>query len=312
MSGCTDTEKRLQILLSTYNGVRYLKEQLESYRPIARTLPYQVLIRDDGSTDGTQAILAQYAAEENIEVVYGENVGLNASYSWLVAHSNPLCNYYAISDQDDQWFANKLEIAVQNLEKAERFSCPALFASRSILTDVGMTPIGETELPHQGMTFYNAMLQNPCPGHTQVLNRPLMELMQRYCHPDMVTFDWWVYLVATAFGEVVFSPEATVWHRQHGDNTVGYGKTKWTILQGRVARVLCGDGRRVTRQLQALLTCAGHVLPTSYRIELEQFLRGQKLASARLWYFFYGRAFRQTWLDSFLFRWIYLFGGYKL
>ncbi len=310
MSDCTRSKGRLQILLSTYNGARYLEEQLESCRDMARAWPCQFLIRDDGSTDETRQILERYAQEENVEVVYGEHVGLNASYMWLAEHSDPACAYYAICDQDDRWFPNKAITAARLLEREDTSGEPLLFASRSVLTDEALRPVGETALPRRGLTFYNAMLQNSCPGHTQILNRPLMERLKRSCHPDMAAFDWWVYLLAAAFGRVVFSPEPTVWHRQHRNNSVGYPATRRAVFMGRAARVLRGDGKAVSKQLQGLLDCAGPELPEAYRTEVERFLKGRMSFSARIWYFFYGNVYRQSKLDSFLFRWIYLFGGY--
>lgn len=302
--------ERLQILLSTYNGGRYLEEQLESCRDAARTWPCQLLIRDDGSTDDTRSILERYAQEENVEVVYGEHVGLNASYIWLAEHSDPACAYYAVSDQDDRWFPDKADTAARLLEREAASGEPLLFASRSVLTDEALRPVGETACPRRGLTFYNAMLQNSCPGHTQILNRPLMDRVRRYCHPDMAAFDWWVYLLAAAFGRIVFSPEPTVWHRQHQNNSVGCPNTRGAALMRRAVRVLRGDGKAVSKQLQGLLDCAGPELTDAYRAEVERFLEGRTSFLGRMKYFFYGNVYRQSKLDSFLFRWIYLFGGY--
>jgi len=275
-----------------------------------QTWPYKLLIRDDGSTDGTRSVLAQYAREDNVEIEYGAHIGLNASYMWLAEHCDPACDYYALSDQDDQWFASKGEIAERMLKQAGHIDGPLLFASRSVLTNSDMEPIGETGKQYRGVSFYNALLQNSCPGHTQILNRPLMELLKRYCHPDMVAFDWWVYLVASAFGKVVFALEPTVYHRQHCGNTVGYPNRKWNVLKRRVLRAFRGDGKRVTRQLRAFLSCAGADLPTAYRTELERFLLGCGSIWMRVRYACCGKAYRQSKLDCFLFRWLYLFGGY--
>lgn len=305
--------KRLQILLSTYNGGRYLREQLESFRPIAQTWPYCVLIRDDGSTDDTRAILEQYAAEENISVVFGENVGLNESYGWLVRHRDPTCDYYAVSDQDDRWMEGKAETALELLSKIGKKEGPILFASRSVITDHGMRPIGITKTPARGLSFYNAMLQNSCPGHTMILNRELMVLVERYFHPDMLNFDWWVYLTAASFGKVIFSPKPTVYHRQHKENTVGIGgKIKGPAFFQRAVKTLRGDGRKVAKQLAAFWACTRGELPPAYQNELEAFLSGQTRIRMRLKYFVTAKAFRQSRLDTFLFRWAYLLGAYRV
>lgn len=308
MNGYMVSGKKLQILLSTFNGELYLKEQLNSFAQTAKTLPYKVLIRDDGSTDGTKEILEKYSSEENVEVEYGENIGLNASYIWLAAHSDPTCDFFAISDQDNQWLENKTEAAVKALEGCDR---PALFASCSVLTNCDLVPIGKTKIPPRGATFFNALVQNPYPGHTQVLNRSLMEIVRRYCPTEMVNFDWWIYLLATTFGEVVYSPEPTVNYRQHEKNTVGYSNSKLAVFAGRALKVLHGDGKLVSRQNMALLSCGGNELPEEYRNELKSFLRGQVSICARINYFFHGKAYRQSRLDSVIFRLVFLLGGYR-
>lgn len=303
--------KKLQILLSTFNGGRYLREQLESFRPIAKTWPYSVLIRDDGSTDNTCAVLTEYMAEENITVAWGENVGLNKSYGWLIRHRDPTCAYYAISDQDDRWMEEKAEIAARSMRLYGQGCGPVLFVSRSVITNQDMQPIGVTNPPVRGPSFYNAMLQNICPGHTMILNRELMCLVEKYFHPDMVNFDWWVYLVASAFGKIIFVDTPTVYHRQHQTNTVGIGgHVKGPVFLQRAVKVLRGDGGMIARQLTAFWACAQADLCPAYREELEAFLEGQACVRTRLKYFFTGNAFRQSRLDTFFFRWTYLLGAY--
>lgn len=301
--------KRVHILLSTYNGESYLDAQLDSYETLTGVGALQVLIRDDGSQDGTRGVLERWARKPGFHVEYGKHMGLNASYSQLIRHCDLSCDYFAISDQDDIWLPGKLETAIKMME-AQDGEGPALFFSRSTLIDSGGTQVGQSASLSRGVSFYNAMVQNPAPGHTQVLNRAMMQCLQTHLNEDMYVFDWWVYLLATALGRVLYVPESTVLHRQHDSNTLGY-ETGWAaLLRQRLRRVLRGDGNAVARQLVALLDAAGNDLPRSYREELVAFLR-QGIFN-RLCYALGGRAFRQGRWDSILFRCAYLLGAYRI
>lgn len=312
MTGISNSKIRIQILLSTFNGAAYLREQIESFRSIGEFAAYSVLIRDDGSSDETCSILREYEAQENICVVYGENIGLNRSYQWLVEHCDSDCDLYAVSDQDDVWLPEKMKLASASMESFLRTDEPVMYCSRSTVVDSDLHPLYESAPLQKPAGFFNAMIQNPCPGHTQVWNRPLLACLRKYFSKDAVAYDWWVYLIASAFGKVVCSDACTVLHRQHQTNTVGYEMSKAKLFLQRMRRVLNGDGRRVARQLSELLVCTGAKLPDDYRKECEKFLAGQTSPFKRLQYIFTCRVYRQHWSDSVLFRGLYLLNGYKL
>ena len=131
----------VQVLLSTYNGEAYLKEQLDSILN-QKNVAVKLFVRDDGSSDGTVDILRAYAAlHDNICYLCGENCGVVASFFRLFELSDPDVDFYALSDQDDVWDEDKLSIACQKLEqmresksqKKERFPDPCLCNSTSLL-----------------------------------------------------------------------------------------------------------------------------------------------------------------------------------
>ena len=122
--------KKVQVLMSTYNGQTYLKKQIESI--LEQTYPnIELLVRDDGSSDHTIDILRDYEERyENIKVIYGKNIGVNGSFFYLLAQSNS--DYLAFSDQDDIWLPEKIQNAV---EKLDYYTVPALYAGNKILID---------------------------------------------------------------------------------------------------------------------------------------------------------------------------------
>ena len=109
--------EKVQILMSTYYGEKYLREQLDSI--IKQTYPLiNILIRDDGSSDGTLSILKEYAGKyDHVTYYEGENIGVIQSFLQLLKESDANVNYYAFADQDDVWLPEKIVRAVEKLEE---------------------------------------------------------------------------------------------------------------------------------------------------------------------------------------------------
>ncbi len=304
--------KDIQILLSTYNGEKYLKEQLDSYVALTNFERVKVLVRDDGSTDGTRAILDAYREKYGFEIILGENVGLNASFHELVLASDPSCRYFSFSDQDDIWLPDKLERAEAALREYAESDVPVLYAASSTLTDVEMNEIGHTAIPKRKPSFYNAMVENVCVGHTQVCNRAAIELLKRGHSPDVMVMDYWVYTLVSAVGTVIYDPVYTTLYRQHGNNVIGYSASRLKALRMRARRVRSRRSELNTRQLAAFLDMYGDVIPEQYRREGERFLQRQRNFFTRLAYIFTTKAYRQKASECLIFRVMYLLGRYKI
>ena len=305
-----EKSSKIQILLSTYNGEQYLKEQLDSFLALENYSDVKVLIRDDGSTDGTLAILYEYRDRYGFEIIEGENVGLNASMYELLRRRDRGCEYYSFSDQDDVWIQDKLTRGIAMLEKLDGEK-PALYASCSYLTDGDLNVQGHTFIPKRKLSFYNAMIQNVCPGHTQICNKALADVLSEKYSDGIMVFDYWTYLFASAIGDVVFDPTPTTLYRQHSSNAIGCEHSRLKILKIRVGRVRSKVSAENARQLKALYDVAADVMPDEYKKETERFFRGQRSFFARIGYLFKSKAYRQTPIETLIFRLMYLFGRYN-
>lgn len=303
--------KKIQILLSTYNGEKHLKEQLDSFLALDNKDEVSVFIRDDGSTDSTRRILADYEDKDGFRIIYGENLGLNASLQALFLQADPDCLYYAYADQDDVWLPNKLSTAARALDK-ESATEPVLYTARSFLTDAVGNKIGVTRIPKRPPSFPNAMVQNVCIGHTQVYNRPMLALLRDNYSDGMFVTDHWAYLLASAFGKIVYDKTPTTLYRQHASNAIGYGHNRRTVLRNRFRRTLAGVPRSHAAQLIAFDHTCGDRLSDADRRELSRFLSSRRNFFTRLGYLFRARAHRQSFFENLGFRTLYLFGGYNL
>ena len=306
--------KRIQILLSAYNGEAHIRDQLDSYTRLDCFDEVKVLIRDDGSTDGTRAILAEYAEKYGFEVIEGENIGLNASMHALVQRCDLECDYFAFSDQDDVWLPDKLSRARDTLDKMSgecEAGTPLLYCACSSVTDADLNITGHTLIPKRKLSFYNAMIQNVCVGHTQVASKELIKLLRLHFSKDIYVFDSWVYLVASAFGRVHYDKKPTTLYRQHGSNTIGY-KSGFANFLMRVKRLKKGKSRYYSCQLRAFYDCYGDMLPAEIKKEVEKYFSKQKGPFKRLGYIFTTKMYRQTRSEGVVFRLMYLFGKYNL
>ena len=215
------SEKSVQVLLSAYNGEKYLVSQLDSI--LAQTgVEVSVLVRDDASTDHTKEILENYAQKHiNIRWYSGDNLGVQRSFFELLDMADAGRDYYAFADQDDFWLPEKLQKAVNELEKEEK-NQPLLYGSKVVYAseDLKKQEQFSYAVPKEP-AFGNALVENICMGCTEVFNRELLELVRAHKASGDTLHDWWMYLTASCFGKVVFDENAYILYRQHAGNQVG-------------------------------------------------------------------------------------------
>lgn len=224
----------VHVILSTYNGERFLTEQLESILA-QRSVSIKLYIRDDGSSDGTRTILTSFAQNHaHIEVDYGDNMGVINSFFALLKKIPPDAGFVAFADQDDIWMPDKLTRAVDRIKNS---SGPAMYCSCYKAIDENGRFLWQSQLPEKEISFKNAIVQNITTGCTVVINKSLLSMLKinQVNTRNLVMHDWWVYLVATCFGQVIYDQEPSMLYRQHGGNVVG-AKNGFAFWLGRIKR----------------------------------------------------------------------------
>jgi glycosyltransferase involved in cell wall biosynthesis len=226
-------QPRVAILLSTYNGARFLREQLDSL--LAQTHDSWTLYwRDDGSQDHTIRLLEAFtrlAGQGRCVRVdaAGGRLRPTASFMTLLrAASKGLGDgdLVAFADQDDVWLPHKLARGAAALAAHE--PQPALYCARQILVDANLRPLGISRGLRRSTRFPAALTQNVTTGCTIMLNRQAVDLLAASAPPSITLHDWWCYLVVTAFGgQVLDDAEPVVLYRQHGGNLVGAPRSMW-------------------------------------------------------------------------------------
>ena len=225
-------KKKIVVLLSTYNGENYLKEQLDSILNQKTVHQLDLMIRDDGSTDETTKILKNYenAYPNRVKVLYEKNIGYIQSFFELIRKAEGY-DYYALSDQDDIWLEDKIEIAISKCESSGQ-NGPLLYGSSSFLVNDKLEKMGETQKDLHGITWDNVLIQNIFPGHAQVFNDALCQILKKEIDCTKVyVHDFWITYMALLYGTTIFDNESHTLYRQHGTNTVGFGKNaiEWVV-----------------------------------------------------------------------------------
>lgn len=225
----------VQILMSTYNGEAYLREQLDSI--FKQSYPaLELLVRDDGSSDGTVKLLNEYAEKyPNMKYYVGANKGAVQSFFDLLKNSSDSAVYYAFADQDDVWLPEKISRAVERFQSSKT-ELPGLYCSDVYITDENLQVIkADNKNPYP--SFGNALVQNICTGCTAVMNRSLRNIVKETSPVHIVMHDWWFYLSATLFGEVFYDNSPSMYYRQHGHNEWGAKTRKLDILKYRIRQL---------------------------------------------------------------------------
>lgn len=304
--------KKILILLSAFNGEKYLREQLDSLFALEGQFDFTVRARDDGSADGTLKILGEYQKKYGMQVTAGENIGFNRSFFELLDGAEEDYDYYALCDQDDVWLPFKFVRACALLgRKGGTGDKPLLYSGVLCLTDEKGEKRKVLPYPKKPVGFYNAMFECPCAGHTMVFNAALLKKIKNSYREGLMNYDHWILLVATGTGEVIYDTEPQVLYRQHGKNAVGASGGLFAKTARRLKYLFSERARKMARQLAAFYEEFSPRIRREYARELENFLLSRKSFFTRLRYAAKSRAYRQKGGETFLFRLLYLFGQFN-
>jgi len=233
---------KIAILMATYNGEKYICQQIDSILSQTCT-DWELYIHDDGSTDNTIAVVESYVEKypDKIHLIDGKSTG-GAKYNFFYMFGQVEAPYYMTCDQDDVWLDKKIELTYDKMLAIEdKADVPCLVYTELRVVDSELNTIADTMSEYQSLdchkrTINQFILQNSVTGCTMMINRALRDKMLRITDIDnTIMHDWWAALVAAQFGKTAFIDEATILYRQHGDNSLGaLGINKLSYIVRRV------------------------------------------------------------------------------
>ena len=299
--------------MSTFNGEKYLKAQVESIFNQSDKYDVNLLIRDDGSTDNTQNIIIELSKKNRkINYIFGKNIGCNASYFELLKIAENIdCDFIALSDQDDIWLDDKLLSAIELLTQGNT-NKPILYGSVSYLVKNDLIPYGKTQIARKNISVYNTIIQNFFPGHSQVFNKELLKYLNKDLDFSKIyVYDSWITNVANCFGQLFFDNKPHTLYRMHGENEVGYSQSKMQWILERIRRLMSGDVLRQAKQIEYFIDIYKENLDKEFIKEMNRFLNSRSSFFSRVRYLLQCKLYRQKRIETIYFKVLYLFGKYN-
>lgn len=216
---------KVTILMSTYNGERFLAEQIESIRQQTYT-DWQLLIRDDGSKDRTREIIQDFCQKDNrihfVNPDSVENLGVIKSFFHLLKHQ--MSDVYFFSDQDDVWLPEKVEMQLEEAIKYDD-NQPLLVYTDLKVVDQELNVVHEsmirTQSDHANTELLQEITENTVTGGVSMINQALADLWTGQEKYDLLMHDWYLALLAAAFGHLVYIDRPSELYRQHSNNVLG-------------------------------------------------------------------------------------------
>ncbi len=218
----------IDILMATYNGEKFINTQIDSI--LCQTYKeWNLIIRDDGSTDKTVEIVKEYEKKypNKIKFICDEKTSNGAKNNFFKLMKYSTADYIMFSDQDDYWLEKKIENSVKKIKKYEKeyLDVPILVHGDLKIVDESLKVINNSMFRMQKLNgdknkFSDYLVQNNVTGCTMIINKKLLNLCDII--PDnAIMHDWWLALIASTFGKVFFDHNPYIYYRQHANNVEG-------------------------------------------------------------------------------------------
>jgi glycosyltransferase involved in cell wall biosynthesis len=295
---------KVAVLLSTYNGEKYLDEFLLSLTK-QEWPDISLFVRDDGSSDKTLQTLKRFQSDSKINfTILPSTVHLGAARSFfkLLIEAGDGFNFYAFGDQDDVWFPDKISRAVNKLISLSQ-NIPTLYCSRQEYVDEELHHLKLSRIPRR-IGFGNAIVENVATGCTVVMNKVARELILSSLPDKCLMHDWWCYLTISCFGQVVFDDNPGIKYRQHDTNEIGAATEFSDDLNRRMRRFLISEGGafRFSDQVRVFIENFRDRIPEEQLNILNLVMSGKSSLKDRIHLAVSGDIWRQRWVDDSILR----------
>ncbi|HEO6607446.1 TPA: glycosyltransferase family 2 protein [Streptococcus agalactiae] len=214
---------KVNILMATYNGEKFLAQQIESIQK-QTFKEWNLLIRDDGSSDKTCDIIRNFTAKDSrirfINENEHHNLGVIKSFFTLVNYE--VADFYFFSDQDDVWLPEKLSVSLE-AAKHKASDVPLLVYTDLKVVNQELNILQDSMIRaqshHANTTLLPELTENTVTGGTMMINHALAE--KWFTPNDILMHDWFLALLAASLGEIIYLDSPTQLYRQHDNNVLG-------------------------------------------------------------------------------------------
>lgn len=300
-------EPNVAVLLSAYNGEKYIEQQILSLMNQKR-VNVHLIVRDDGSKDKTVSIARHLAEkfENKIEIILGENLGISKSFDYLYRHAGD-SEYYAFSDQDDVWDRDKLFIAIQMMKRNDAH----FYSSESRLTDANMLPLhrvtgNERKYLHY-MNGKSKLLTPGSQGCTIVIDHYFKNLLCSYVPKKIYGYDDYTTVLAFYTVKCIYDKTPHMDYRQHDESWTGNRNKKFASYYKHILYFFKGLSR-YSGLAGEMLDGYGKFISENDLIILKEAAASVSSVSARIRLFFMPGFSKYGIKENFVFKVAILFG----
>ena len=299
----------VHILLSTYNGEKYIIDQLDSiFHQTFQEI--RLYIRDDGSTDSTIEEIEQYLAKHSeyaAKTVWlpnenHENIGYMQSF-WKLLEEASGADYYAFCDQDDVWLPQKVERGVLALKKEKNAECvnhlstdlPLLYFSNFYQCNEDFSIKKEGMIYQGDIKFENVLFYTPAFGFSILINESLRKLSLGDFDHAGLPHDGWVQKTAAAFGKIIYDPACTAYYRRHESAVTASNASKMSLIKNWIRNEILGNSMKENHAvLERFYEVYGKQLVLKDKNVLE--LYATKRKNLKIWWkrIWFGKMFRPS------------------
>lgn len=273
---------QIDILLPTYNGEKFLREQIDSI--LNQTYKgWRLIIRDDVSSDGTQALIEKYKTlyPEKISIIDNESFRKGIVGSIQCLFESSAAPYVALCDQDDVWCKDKLEIQIAKIKELENHhgsDFPILIHTDLAVVNNQLEVLNDSFwnyqhlLPYKMKSLNRILVHNCVTGCTILINRALIK-KSLPIPGDVIMHDWWLALVAVSEGKIYSINTSTVRYRQHGGNDTG--ATHWNVqyvTKSIFSKSSCHKSQLYKTYKQAYALLSSNILSSENREIVEKYV----------------------------------------
>lgn len=306
------TMNKIAILMSTYNGGKYISEQIESLQK-QTCKEWNLYIRDDGSSDSTIKIIEDFKESDSRITLVRDGKNLKPAKSFFNLMNKVEADYYFFCDQDDYWLKNKLQSMLHEISKLDNTVPQVVYCNlKCVDQNLKFRKYGFDDLIGK-ISGDGRFIGNDMPGCVMLFNRKTRDLVKEYepNYDNVTMHDWWVALVAQVFGQVHFLDERLIYYRQHVDNTLGAGKSG-SVIRKLFQKDLLTKQKRLVResfkQDMEFRRVFAPILPQETKIMLDNMKRCYDESTIYRLRFINSYGFKQmSAIRTFAYKWTFVF-----
>ncbi len=263
---------RVAVLMSSYNGEKYIETQLESILAQKGDIEIDLWVRDDGSNDKTNEILEEYEKQNRIRYFREENVGPSFSFLKLIKYCGDY-DYYAFSDQDDYWLPEKIISAINVLGNQKK---QTLYCSNAQLVDSNLNSLGRNVYLQKPKTdIVTLSCAGGLLGCTMVFNRSLAKAVQKNEFPQkIILHDFYIAELCLAInGKIIYDENSYIKYRQHNNNVVGVSTSLISTIKSRIRDITTKSRVSIAEQAEQIIMTYGSEMDSSALMWLDKVSR---------------------------------------